>query len=132
MTSIPIAMAPLLTPQRQAMVNRLLVFGRMFLSANRRPPPDQVRGQASPEHAPAVNPSLTIPADTCETSRKTGMTRATPAPPNLDPDDWQAFRAASRQALDEMIDFLQTVRERPVWQPVPAEVARAFREPLPT
>jgi glutamate/tyrosine decarboxylase-like PLP-dependent enzyme len=64
--------------------------------------------------------------------RKIGMPRATPAPPNLDPEDWQAFRAASRQALDEMIDFLQTVRERPVWQQAPAEVLHAFREPLPT
>ena len=55
----------------------------------------------------------------------------TSAPPNLDPDDWQAFRAASRRALDDMIDFLQTVRERPVWQPAPAEVARQFHQPLP-
>jgi glutamate/tyrosine decarboxylase-like PLP-dependent enzyme len=53
------------------------------------------------------------------------------APPNLDPEDWQAFRAASRRALDDMIDFLQTVRERPVWQQAPAEVVRQFRQPLP-
>jgi glutamate/tyrosine decarboxylase-like PLP-dependent enzyme len=59
------------------------------------------------------------------------MPPATPAP-DLDPDDWQAFRAASRRALDEMIDFLQTVRERPVWQQAPDEVLREFRKPLPT
>ncbi|MBZ5521200.1 MAG: hypothetical protein LAP21_02970, partial [Acidobacteriia bacterium] len=29
---------------------------RMFFSANRRPPPDQVRGQASPEHALVARP----------------------------------------------------------------------------
>jgi aromatic-L-amino-acid/L-tryptophan decarboxylase len=52
-------------------------------------------------------------------------------PPHLDPEDWQAFRAASRRALDDMIDFLQTVRERPVWQQAPAEVLREFRQPLP-
>ena len=51
--------------------------------------------------------------------------------PNLDPDDWDEFRAASRRALDDMIDFLRTVRDRPVWQPAPPEVARAFRAPLP-
>jgi glutamate/tyrosine decarboxylase-like PLP-dependent enzyme len=56
---------------------------------------------------------------------------AATTPPNLDPDDWQAFRAASRQALDEMIDFLQSVRDRPVWQPAPPEVVREFRQPLP-
>jgi len=55
----------------------------------------------------------------------------TSAPPNLDPEDWQAFRAASRRALDDMIDFLQTVRTRPVWQQAPAEVVREFRQPLP-
>jgi aromatic-L-amino-acid/L-tryptophan decarboxylase len=51
--------------------------------------------------------------------------------PNLDPEDWQAFRATSRRALDDMIDFLQTVHERPVWQPAPPEVVREFRQPLP-
>jgi glutamate/tyrosine decarboxylase-like PLP-dependent enzyme len=55
----------------------------------------------------------------------------TSAPPNLDPEDWQAFRAASRQALDDMIDVLQTVRERPVWQQAPPEVVRQFHQPLP-
>jgi aromatic-L-amino-acid/L-tryptophan decarboxylase len=60
-----------------------------------------------------------------------GMPSPTNSPPNLDPEDWQAFRAASRRALDDMIDFLQTVRERPVWQPAPAEVVREFRQPLP-
>jgi len=55
----------------------------------------------------------------------------TSAPPNLDPEDWPAFRAASRRALDDMIDFLQTVRARPVWQQAPAEVVREFRQPLP-
>ena len=51
--------------------------------------------------------------------------------PHLDPEDWEAFRAASRRALDDMIDFLKTVRERPVWQPAPPEVTREFRQPLP-
>ena len=55
----------------------------------------------------------------------------TTAPPNLDPDDWQHFRATARRALDDMIDHLQTVRDRPVWQPAPPEVTRQFRAPLP-
>ncbi len=33
--------------------------------------------------------------------------------------------------LDDMIDYLQTVRSRPVWQPIPDEVTSSFREPLP-
>src|SRR5258708_14425461 len=60
-----------------------------------------------------------------------GMPSPISAPPNLDPEDWEAFRAASRRALDDMIDFLQTVRERPVWRQAPVEVTRAFHQPLP-
>src|ERR1700688_2317755 len=62
---------------------------------------------------------------------KFGMPSPTGAPPNLDPEDWEAFRAASRRALDDMIDFLQTVRERPVWQQALSQVARRFHQPLP-
>jgi aromatic-L-amino-acid/L-tryptophan decarboxylase len=61
-----------------------------------------------------------------------GMPPPPTAAPHLDPDDWEAFRAASRRALDDMIDFLKTVRERPVWQPAPPEVTREFRQPLPS
>src|SRR3974390_1776428 len=60
------------------------------------------------------------------------MPSQTTASPNLDPEDWEAFRVASRRALDDMIDLLMTVRERPVWQPAPPEVLREFRRPLPT
>ncbi|MDE2145708.1 MAG: cytochrome D ubiquinol oxidase subunit I [Burkholderiales bacterium] len=33
--------------------------------------------------------------------------------------------------LDDMFDHLQTLRERPVWQPIPQALRQAFREPLP-
>ncbi len=33
--------------------------------------------------------------------------------------------------LDDMIDYLMTVRQRPVWQPIPAEIRDHFREKLP-
>ena len=50
---------------------------------------------------------------------------------NLDPEDWQAFRASGHAALDRMIDFLQTARERPVWQEAPANVRQRFQSLLP-
>lgn len=50
----------------------------------------------------------------------------------LDPDDWDSFRALGHRMLDEMLTYLQTVRERPVWQPLPAAVQQAFTTPLPT
>ncbi|HEY8314867.1 MAG TPA: pyridoxal-dependent decarboxylase [Candidatus Baltobacteraceae bacterium] len=49
----------------------------------------------------------------------------------LDPTDWQAFRAQAHRALDDAFDFLQTVRERPVWQAVPDEVKSRLQETLP-
>ena len=54
-----------------------------------------------------------------------------PAGRNLDPDDWQAFRALSHQALDAMIDHIATLEDRPVWQPAPEATRRRFHEPLP-
>ena len=50
---------------------------------------------------------------------------------SLDPVDWSAFRASAHQALDDAIEFLRGVRERPVWQPVPEHVRHALLSPLP-
>ncbi|QJD94289.1 aspartate aminotransferase family protein [Duganella dendranthematis] len=33
--------------------------------------------------------------------------------------------------LDDMFDYLQGIRQRPVWQPVPDQARAAFRNPLP-
>ncbi|HXP93251.1 MAG TPA: pyridoxal-dependent decarboxylase [Candidatus Binatia bacterium] len=49
----------------------------------------------------------------------------------LDPKDWTAFRALSHAALDDALDYLEGVRERPAWQPVPSEVRARFAEALP-
>ncbi len=49
----------------------------------------------------------------------------------LDPADWESFRAQAHEALDEAIDYLRGVRERPVWQAVPDAVKAAFDLPLP-
>ncbi|WP_408737063.1 pyridoxal phosphate-dependent decarboxylase family protein [Acetobacter fallax] len=48
---------------------------------------------------------------------------------SLDPsgEGWEQLRAEGHRMLDEMIDNLATLRERPVWQPVPAEVRETFR-----
>ncbi|MGB5739996.1 MAG: pyridoxal-dependent decarboxylase [Woeseia sp.] len=49
---------------------------------------------------------------------------------SLDPADWQQFRALGHRALDDLIDYLQGVAERPVWKPLPAEAKSLFAEPL--
>lgn len=50
---------------------------------------------------------------------------------SLDPADWQQFRMQGHRMLDDMIDYLQGIRQRPVWQPIPDAVRGAFRGGMP-
>jgi aromatic-L-amino-acid/L-tryptophan decarboxylase len=50
---------------------------------------------------------------------------------SLDPADWQDLRALGHRMLDEMMTYLETVRERPVWQPIPEAVRSFLKQPLP-
>jgi len=50
---------------------------------------------------------------------------------SLDPEDWSAMRALGHRMVDDMMTLLETVRERPVWQPVPQEVKAFLRQPAP-
>ncbi|MDE2184411.1 MAG: cytochrome D ubiquinol oxidase subunit I [Alphaproteobacteria bacterium] len=59
------------------------------------------------------------------------MTEEPEAGKSLDPQDWAELRAAGHRMLDDMFDFIQHVRERPVWRPIPPEVRAHFRTPLP-
>ena len=49
----------------------------------------------------------------------------------LDPEDWPSFRAQGHRMLDDMFDYLERIRERPVWQPIPDAVRASFRDRLP-
>ena len=48
----------------------------------------------------------------------------------LDPSDWNSFRLQGHRMLDDMIDYLEHQREQPVWQAMPDEVRKSFRQPL--
>ncbi|HZT19250.1 MAG TPA: pyridoxal-dependent decarboxylase [Dongiaceae bacterium] len=50
---------------------------------------------------------------------------------SLDPADWQALRAQGHRMLDDILDYLQHIEDRPVWQKIPEEVRGRFREGLP-
>jgi aromatic-L-amino-acid decarboxylase len=50
---------------------------------------------------------------------------------SLDPADWVALHELGHRMVDDLLYNLRTVRQRPVWQPVPAEVVARFRRPLP-
>ncbi|MBB5045286.1 aromatic-L-amino-acid decarboxylase [Rhodopseudomonas rhenobacensis] len=49
----------------------------------------------------------------------------------LDPQDWDELRAQGHRMLDDMIDYIAEVRERPVWQPIPDAVRGQFQQALP-
>jgi aromatic-L-amino-acid decarboxylase len=49
----------------------------------------------------------------------------------LDPEDWEAMRKLGHKMLDDMVDYLETVRERPVWKHVPDQVKAHFTSPVP-
>ncbi len=49
----------------------------------------------------------------------------------LDPENWDEMRALAHRMVDDAITYLETVGERPVWQPVPDHVAERFDGPAP-
>ena len=49
----------------------------------------------------------------------------------LDPENWDDMRALAHRMVDDAITYLQTTRERPVWQPIPADIADHFKEAAP-
>ena len=55
-----------------------------------------------------------------------GHIRADPPPGEgntLDPSDWPAFRTQAHRMLDDILDYVENIRERPVWQPIPGRGA---------
>ena len=49
----------------------------------------------------------------------------------LDPENWDELRVQGHRMLDDMFDYLQGIRSRPVWQPIPDTVRAEFQQPLP-
>ncbi|MCH8081400.1 MAG: aspartate aminotransferase family protein [Proteobacteria bacterium] len=49
----------------------------------------------------------------------------------LDPEDWAAFRRFAHDALDRSIDYIEGVRGRPPWQPMPKAAMEALSTPVP-
>ena len=49
----------------------------------------------------------------------------------LDPADWDEFKRLAHQALEDSLDYLVTLRERPAWQPYPEEMRQKLVTPPP-
>ncbi len=51
---------------------------------------------------------------------------------SLDPKDWEAMRILGHQMVDTMMNYLETVRERPAWQPTTSSVKEKLKQSMPT
>ena len=49
----------------------------------------------------------------------------------LDPQDWAALRALGHRALDDAMDYMESLRERSAWEHAPARVKAHFDGPPP-
>jgi aromatic-L-amino-acid decarboxylase len=54
-----------------------------------------------------------------------------PSEIHLDPENWEQARALGHRMLDDMIDQMATVRDRPAWQSVPEETRSSLNEDTP-
>ncbi|WP_291159949.1 pyridoxal-dependent decarboxylase [Ensifer sp. SSB1] len=52
-------------------------------------------------------------------------------PETLDPADWSSVAVLAHRIVDDAIDHLGRVRERPVWRPLPEEIEALYRAPVP-
>jgi aromatic-L-amino-acid decarboxylase len=50
---------------------------------------------------------------------------------NLDPGDWSAMRELGHKMLDDMFDYMQSIRDRPVWKHAPEKLKIHFNQNLP-
>ena len=57
--------------------------------------------------------------------------RDMPAEETLDPENWESMRALGHRMVDDVLDYLRTVRDRPAWQHAPESVREHFSRPVP-
>lgn len=50
---------------------------------------------------------------------------------SLDPADWAEARKLAHQMMDDMLDYMASIRERPAWSPIPEDIRETFSTPLP-
>jgi len=50
---------------------------------------------------------------------------------SLDPQDWSELKKLGNVMVNDMVHFLQTIREQPVWTKPPQSVKNNFKSPLP-
>jgi|GEM_PF-93628 aromatic-L-amino-acid decarboxylase len=84
------------------------------------------------DRATSAEPSLDHAGP--QTPAKPSLDHAGPqtsAEPSLDPADWGELRRLGHRMVDDMLHYLQTVSERPAWQPLSKEAITGLHQPLP-
>lgn len=59
-------------------------------------------------------------------------TRGSAPEETLDPEDWNSMRALGHKILDDAMDYIETLRDRPVWQHAPPKIKSHFGRPPPS
>lgn len=60
------------------------------------------------------------------------MDNVLPTEQTLDPQDWDAMRSLGHQMVDDVIDYLQNIRQQPVWKPMPNETKQFLSQGVPS
>ncbi|MFN6062073.1 MAG: amino acid decarboxylase, partial [Bacteroidota bacterium] len=49
----------------------------------------------------------------------------------LDPSNWDEMRQLGHLMVDDMISYLSTIRDQPVWRPIPDDIKDTFSTSIP-
>lgn len=50
---------------------------------------------------------------------------------DLDPEDWETVKKLGHQIIEDMVDYLKGLDDRPVWQEVPSDAQKHFKQSIP-
>ena len=59
------------------------------------------------------------------------MEKVNKTPINLDPENMDDFRALAHHMVDDLVDYVAGLRDRPVWKPILDQNKDQFTTPLP-
>jgi glutamate/tyrosine decarboxylase-like PLP-dependent enzyme len=85
--------------------------------------------QTAPE-PPAFGPPVSDPPDAAPPAFEAGGGSESTLDPTTD-RGWQQLEALGHRAVTDLVSYLRTLRHRPPWRPVPAEVKGRLSTPVP-
>lgn len=94
---------------------------------------EYVRGEDTKEYIVGIgNQSLGITTKDQQGGPFMAQEKIVQKEESLDPQDWNAMRDLGCQMVRDMLTYLETVRERPLWKPIPEKIKEHFKQPLPS